>query len=386
MTNRFRLGLEILVVGLLGIGPIASAQLPTFDRTNPVVYDNDACEDTYTDDYLMALASTGSISLKGVITSSTQQPYNHYVDADSITHFYGERDNDIAAAAASGFRNTPTHVHGSTTALTPPGNGQIDSTTPTSTAGSTLIRTQANLASVAKPLLVVVGGPLTTVANAYLLEPSIASKIIVLYGGGMSATDFSDYNTWSDGWAAYIVMSRMTTVAFAAGMRSPIHVTKATISANLPASPLKTFMLAKLQVTSGLPEICGCDGDSTQAVAVMLPTYSTSVVRSSVTGLVGTRVFYPQSHKVPVLAANASGNVYVVTVVDSAAGTVEWFRAMTNPAAYARHRSSLSSGWISAVSGATSTWPAGRGCVPAATRARASTSPGTPGKATGGCA
>ncbi|MBN8417620.1 MAG: hypothetical protein J0L73_01745 [Verrucomicrobia bacterium] len=60
--------------------------------------------------------------------------------------------------------------------------------------------TEARKATPEKPLLLICGGPLTTAANALLLAPDIASRIIVF---NILVTHYG-YNG-KDGWAAYIV-------------------------------------------------------------------------------------------------------------------------------------------------------------------------------------
>ena len=44
-----------------------TAPLFPYDRTNPVIYDNDNALDVYTDELVMALASAGEIDLRGMI-------------------------------------------------------------------------------------------------------------------------------------------------------------------------------------------------------------------------------------------------------------------------------------------------------------------------------
>ncbi len=48
-------------------------------NTPTVMCDNDVVRDTYTDDYVMALASVGKIRLRGMTTSSSFAPYNDYI-------------------------------------------------------------------------------------------------------------------------------------------------------------------------------------------------------------------------------------------------------------------------------------------------------------------
>ena len=60
------------------------------------------------------------------------------------------------------------------------------------------------------PLIILCGGPLTTIADAYLKDHSIGDKVVVLFANddgepGGPYYDFRSYNGWADGWAAWIV-------------------------------------------------------------------------------------------------------------------------------------------------------------------------------------
>jgi hypothetical protein len=72
-----------------------------------------------------------------------------------------------------------------------------------------LIVREARRASPRKPLVVIVGGPLCTVASAYLADPTIAERMVVMM------TDIDGYNG-SDPWANFIVATRCKLVNFGA--------------------------------------------------------------------------------------------------------------------------------------------------------------------------
>jgi hypothetical protein len=176
---------------------------------NPVIYDNDWWTDVPDAAYLWAKASLGRCDLRGnVVTRCTfgwETGYAHKLEEQT-------RDCDklLKAARDSGLKNIPDPVLGSTEALRKPASGKEADTKFTESAGSKLIVAEARKATAQKPLLVFCGGSCTTVATAYLADPSIADKVVVFQidGGG--------YNG-SDGWAWGIAMRHFRFANWARG-------------------------------------------------------------------------------------------------------------------------------------------------------------------------
>jgi hypothetical protein len=71
-------------------------------------------------------------------------------------------------------------VAGSRRSLAPAASGRIDDIVPLKSEGSDLIVAAARRATPEMPLVVLAGGPLTTVANAYLTDPTIAPRMVVM--------------------------------------------------------------------------------------------------------------------------------------------------------------------------------------------------------------
>ena len=86
----------------------APFKLP-YDRTCPVIYDNDYAND-YVDWYLMALANAGEIRYKGISTSSSIAPYNQYMPAEALDDCVSLRTKIVSIGRASGLRNIPDPV------------------------------------------------------------------------------------------------------------------------------------------------------------------------------------------------------------------------------------------------------------------------------------
>jgi hypothetical protein len=185
-------------VHIKGVGP-----------DNPIIYDNDWWYDVFDNNYLWAQASLGAAKLVGTVVSRDmwewktgyQYPMKQCVD---------DADKAIKVARDSGLKNIPDATRGSSLALEPPASGKIEDTKTVSTPGSELIAREAMKATPEKPLILIVGGPMTTVANAILTHPEIAPNVIVF---GLT-TSHGGYNG-KDAWAPYVVAKKTRYIEWA---------------------------------------------------------------------------------------------------------------------------------------------------------------------------
>ncbi len=140
---------------------------------NPVIYDNDWWTDVPDAAYIWAKASLGKCDLRGnIITRCTfgwEKGYAHKLEEQ-----VKDCDKLLKAARASGLKKIPDPVVGAMDALREPASGLVTDTKYRPSPGSDLIVAQARKASAKKPLLIFCGGSCTTVATAYLTDPSIA--------------------------------------------------------------------------------------------------------------------------------------------------------------------------------------------------------------------
>ncbi|MHB1308559.1 MAG: hypothetical protein ACYC23_15880 [Limisphaerales bacterium] len=175
---------------------------------NPIIYDNDWWWDTPDKNYLYTLASLGKARLVGQIASrdlwDAAKGY-HYSIEDSLK----EARKWTEMARQSGLKNLPNPAQGADRVFVRPITGRIEDTVPRPCEGAYLIVAEARKASPEKPLLIFVGGPLNTVANALLTDPSITNRIIVFM------TDIRGYNG-QDPWANWIVSKWAPLVNFGA--------------------------------------------------------------------------------------------------------------------------------------------------------------------------
>ena len=246
---RYPKALVLLAALVVGSTPVEAADGPpsvTWDdlrhlpKDCPVVYDNDWLGDTNDDEYLLAKAQLGQANLKGFVLSKDEWDHGRQFKTED-----GRKDfeHDLAIARSAGFRNVPKLTVGVDRLLERPASGKVEDARPIPSAGTDLIVREARRASPEKPLVVIVGGPLVTVASAYLSDPSIAGRIVVMM------TDIDGYNG-SDPWANYIVAARCKLVNFGA---SPLWWPQRPDPQVMPPGRFDT--LPDLEITRSMKEV-----------------------------------------------------------------------------------------------------------------------------------
>lgn len=141
---------------------------------NPVFYDNDFCRNMIDNEFIWALASQGKLDLRGNLATPVRRdtiPIN--------TEDFSEWTREARICRLAGMRNIPEPMLGATRKLSLPPSGKWEDIIPESNAGIRLLVSEARKASVEKPLLVLTGGALTSEADAVLLDPSIADKMVI---------------------------------------------------------------------------------------------------------------------------------------------------------------------------------------------------------------
>jgi hypothetical protein len=197
--HRARVAYDVTMRGL---------QIRGVDGDNPLIYDNDWWFDTPDKNYLWAKASLGQANLRGnIVTRDMWDWQKGYLY--KLQQGMEDAEKSIAIARRSGVKNIPDPTPGCDAVFERPASEYIKDTKVVPSKGSELIVAEARKASREKPLVVFVGGPLNTVANAYLMDPTIAERMIVFM------TDLRGYNG-KDPWANYIVASRCRLINYGA--------------------------------------------------------------------------------------------------------------------------------------------------------------------------
>lgn len=222
------------------------------DGSNPIIYDNDWWFDVFDNNYLWAQASLGNANLVGNIVSRDmwdwQKGYLY-----PMQRCIDDAKKAIALARKSGLKNIPDVTVGSDRILHVPESKRIEDTEYHSTKGSRLIIQHAGKATPQKPLIIIAGGPLTTIANAVLEDPGIAPNIIVF----CISVSYYGYNG-KDAWSGYIVAKRCRLVEWATrqfwergSVFEPKHFN------NLPDNPFCNEMKAFIKTRLGMANQLG---------------------------------------------------------------------------------------------------------------------------------
>jgi hypothetical protein len=259
--------------GTLDAGPDMPHGLLPVDERNPVIIDNDGWSDNWMGEYAVLLANNGGPPLAGIIASDTV----YWPDGNGNATGWGKL---VAAARASGLENLPDVTLSTGAPLVRPADGHVDSTTPNRSAGAKLIVDQSRLLSLpSRPLVVLGGAPLTNLADAYLMDPTVVDRVVVVAALGEYAAPTATMNGPNgdlDAWADWIVVQRFRYVQVSAYYDQLGDVTAADLS-RLPQNPLGSWMRGKQPNLFTIPNA----SDQIAVLSVGLPTFATAVQRAS---------------------------------------------------------------------------------------------------------
>jgi hypothetical protein len=299
---------------------VPHGKLPV-DERNPIVLVNDGAFDNWQGEYAVLLANAGGSKLAGIIVG-TSAPW-----PDIDANVTGWR-NLVAAARASGLRNIPDPIASIGSPLTRPADGQIDSTTPNRSEGARLIvDASARLSLPYRPLVVATGGRLTDVADAYLMDPTVAERVVVVSSLGTttaSGAAMAAPNGEMDPWADAIVTARLRYVQVSAFYDQLADVPAARLP-ELPANAFGAWIAAKQPKVWDLPEAA----DQVAVVAVGVPSFATDVQPVAVAALLG-----PGATAGPDLVTDPNGVARLVTETAGAEATGRFWKALLDPATF----------------------------------------------------
>ena len=162
------------------LGSSAPHGLLPVDERNPVVLLNDGAYDNWQGEYAVLLSSSGGPKLAGIVV--TTQPAWPDIDAN-LAGWQGL----VAAARQSGISDLPDPIESPSSLLTRPANDDIASTTPNDSAGAQFINSvSARLSLPYRPLVVATGARLTDIADAYLIDPTVTERVVVVSSLGQT--------------------------------------------------------------------------------------------------------------------------------------------------------------------------------------------------------
>ncbi len=301
--------------GTLDAGSDVPRGVLPVDERNPIVLCNDGFSDNWQGEYAMLFASTGSLTLAGIVINDGW-PWTDL--NDNIT---GWRQM-VAAARDSGLQNVPDPIASTGPSLVQPDDNNIDSTAPNRSEGALFIIDAARrLSQPFRPLVVVTGGRLTDVADAYLMDHTLPERVVVVASLGAATTDGAEMgvpNGELDTWADIVVAQKFRYVQISTYYDQAADVPSSLLS-QLPANAFTSWIQAKQ------PNIKNAfDQVSVQAVAI--PSIILAETRAVQQG--------EDSDNMPVLLNNPSGPDWLVTQSSSALATARFWEMLLDPATF----------------------------------------------------
>jgi hypothetical protein len=293
------------------------------DARNPIVLTNDGPSDNWQGEYALLLANGGGLSVAGIVVNASPPWPDLQANVDGWRKL-------VAAARSSGLHGIPDPIASIGRPLARPASGEIEATSPNRSEGALCIIDVTKRRSLPyRPLVVVTGGRLTDVADAYLVDPSVAERIVVVSSlGTVSASGgaMGVPNGEMDAWASTIVATRLRYVQVSAYYDQLTDV-PASRTAELPANPLGAWVAAKQSQIWSTPVAA----DQIAVAAVALPNYAVTVERVAA-------VASPDAGTTggPELVANPSGPAWLVRESASSLATARFWELLVDTSTHTR--------------------------------------------------
>jgi hypothetical protein len=293
------------------------------DEHNPVILINDSWSDNWSAEYAALFANNGGPQLAGILVNGTE----YWPDLDANLAGW---QAFVAAARSSGLGGIPDPIRSESPQLVVPPDRQIASTRPNNSLGAQFIlRKSRELSLPGQPLVILSCSQLTDIADAYLLDPTIVDRVMVVAQLGAyseSKGPMTGPNGDLDPWADWIVAQYFNYVQISVYYDQGADVTAEDL-AKLPQNPLGTWMSAKHAKISNLPTAA----DQVPVLAVADPSFVAAVVPSAADTSAGFNVPRGQG---PPLVPSDGGNATLVTQIDATGARTRMWQMLTNPSTF----------------------------------------------------
>jgi len=304
--------------GTLDAGHDRPKGLLPVDYRNPVIILQDDWSGDWLGELALLFASTGTLTVAGVVVNSTS---NYWPDLAANTAGW---TNLVEAARSSGLTNLPSITSSTGKVLVPPSNGSIESTKPNNSEGANfIINKSRELSQPFRPLVVVSGTSLTELADAYLLDPAVAERVVVVAALGSYKTPNGELgvpNGNVDPWATWIVSQKYPFIQVGTYYDQTTDVTAEQVaSGNLPQNQLGNFMAKKQPKI--LTAVSACD--QVALLSVALPQFAAEAARVSADVSAGF-----DETKGTVLVPDQKGDDMVVTKIQGPLARSELWRML----------------------------------------------------------
>jgi hypothetical protein len=287
---------------------------------NPVILLNDTAADNWSGEYAALFAQHGGPHLAGIVVNAT--PYWPDLDANLAGW-----SAVVAAARDSHLGGIPDPLRSEAPQLVVPADRLVFSTKPNGSAGAQLILRMANQLSLpGQPLVVLSSAALTDVADAFLLDPTVVDRVVVVAQLGSAAAPGATMGTPNgdlDPWADWIVAQHFTYLQISVSYDQGADVTAYDVD-KLPRNALGTWMATKRATLSNAQT----SADQGPLLALAAPDFVTTVVRGTADTSAGFNVPRGQG---PPLVPNPTGNAWLVTQVDASVARSRLWAVLSSP-------------------------------------------------------
>jgi hypothetical protein len=285
------------------------------DARNPIVLCNDGAYDDWQGEYAMLFAGTGGPTLAGIVINDGWP----WTNLDENIAGWQQM---VTAARDSGLRGIPDPVTSTGPSLVRPSDGNLDSTTPNQSTGAKFIIDASNRWSQPfRPLVVVTGGRLTDVADAYLMDHTLPDRIVVvssLGGANDNGGEMGVPNGELDTWADIIVARRFRYVQVSSYYDAATDV-PATLIPQLPANAFASWIESK---QSGVAYAYDQVGYQVVAMPEIVATVD-KVVQQGET-----------EENMPLLVRDPNGPDLLVSNMSHALATARFWELLLDPATF----------------------------------------------------
>jgi len=296
--------------------------LPLIDERNPILLVNDSEAENWQGEYAMLLANGGGPRLVGIVVGTSP-------NAPDVESNITDWRNLVAKAQASGLAGIPDPKESVGEPLKRPASGEIGQTNPNHSGGaSAILEAAASYSLPYRPLVVVTGGRLTDVADAYLVDPTVAEKVVVLSSLGRltdsGGATMGNPNGEMDPWADVIVATRFPNYIQVSAFYDQTTDVPTSRLSDLPAdNPFAQWIATKQPKIWSLPQAA----DQVAVAAIGIPTFASDVQRVSPLqqGDAGATTTGPD------LAQDANGSAWLVRQVSGPAATKRFWDLLLDP-------------------------------------------------------
>lgn len=281
---------------------------------------NDSFNDNWCPEFAALFANNGGPKLAGIVVNATQ----YWPDLDANVAGWNDF---VAAARASQMEGLPDVTRSDAPPFVVPPDRQIASTVPQHSNGAELIVLKSRELSLPwRPLVIISGSQLTDIADAYLIDPTVVERVVVVAQLGAYSDSrglMTGPNGDLDPWADWIVAQKFRYAQVSAYYDQTGDVTVADVP-NLPKNRLGAWMAAKRTKLSSLPTAA----DQEPILALAAPDFVATIVTTTPDLSGGFEATFGQG---PPLVPNVNGNTWVVARVNPPSARQNMWRMLSNP-------------------------------------------------------